>query len=276
MKPRPFDYIRPDTIEEAVALLAEYGEGARVLAGGQSLVPMLNLRIVEAEALIDVSRIGALDVIRDRGDTIEIGAAVTQNKLMAWPQLKQKLPLVAAALPHVGHFQIRNKGTVCGSIAHADPSSELPLTLALLGGEVVLKSQRGERMLAANEFQKDMLTTARAPDELIAAVRFPVANGKWIERGVAFREVARRHGDFAIVAVAALAENKNAVRLGVGGMTGKPAVRRIAAKESTAAIAAWADELEGYEDLHASAAMRRDLFRNLAPLAIEEAIRCAA
>ena len=281
MKPRPFDYIRPDTIEEAVALLAEYGEGARVLAGGQSLVPMLNLRIVEAEALIDVSRIGALDVIRELedkelGDTIEIGAAVTQNKLMAWPQLKQKLPLVAAALPHVGHFQIRNKGTVCGSIAHADPSSELPLTLALLGGEVVLKSQRGERVLAANEFQKDMLTTARAADELIAAVRFPVANGKWIERGVAFREVARRHGDFAIVAVAALAENKNAVRLGVGGMTGKPAVRRIAAKESTAAIAAWADELEGYEDLHASAAMRRDLFRNLAPLAIEEAIRCAA
>jgi 2-furoyl-CoA dehydrogenase FAD binding subunit len=281
MKPRPFDYIRPDTIEEAVALLAEYGEGARVLAGGQSLVPMLNLRIVEAEALIDVSRIGALDVIRELedkelGDTIEIGAAVTQNKLMAWPQLKQKLPLVAAALPHVGHFQTRNKGTVCGSIAHADPSSELPLTLALLGGEVVLKSQRGERVLAANEFQKDMLTTARAADELIAAVRFPVANGKWIERGVAFREVVRRHGDFAIVAVAALAENRNAVRLGVGGMAGKPAVRRIAAKESTAAIAAWADELEGYEDLHASAAMRRDLFRNLAPLAIEEAIRCAA
>ena len=281
MKPRPFDYIRPDTIEEAVALLAEYGEGARVLAGGQSLVPMLNLRIVEAEALIDVSRIGALDVIRELedkelGDTIEIGAAVTQNKLMAWPQLKQKLPLVAAALPHVGHFLIRNKGTVCGSIAHADPSSELPLTLALLGGEVVLKSQRGERVLAANEFQKDMLTTARAADELIAAVRFPVANGKWIERGVAFREVARRHGDFAIVAVAALAESKNAVRLGVGGMAGKPVVRQIAAKESTAAIAAWADELEGYEDLHASAAMRRDLFRNLAPLAIEEAIRCAA
>ena len=276
MKPRPFDYIRPDTIEEAVALLAEYGEGARILAGGQSLVPMLNLRIVDAEALIDVSRIGALDVIRDRGDTIEVGAAVTQNKLIAWPQLKQKLPLVAAALPHVGHFQTRNKGTVCGSIAHADPSSELPLTLALLGGEVVLKSQRGERVLAANEFQKDMLTTARAPDELIAAVRFPVANGKWIERGVAFREVARRHGDFAIVAVAALAENRNAVRLGVGGMAGKPAVRRIAAKESTAAIAAWADELEGYEDLHASAAMRRDLLRNLAPLAIEEAIRCAA
>jgi len=277
MKPRPFDYIRPDTIEEAVALLAEYGDGARILAGGQSLVPMLNLRIVEAEALIDVSRIAALDVIgevsdKELGNRIEIGAAVTQNKLMAWPRLAEKLPLVAAALPHVGHFQTRNKGTVCGSIAHADPSSELPLTLALLGGEVVLKSQRGERVLAANEFQKDMLTTARAADELIAAVRFPVTNGA----GVAFREVARRHGDFAIVAVAAVAENKDAVRLGVGGMAGKPAVRQIAAKESSDAIAAWADELEGYEDLHASAAMRRDLLRNLAPLAVEEAIRCAA
>jgi 2-furoyl-CoA dehydrogenase FAD binding subunit len=271
MKPRPFDYIRPDTIEEAVALLAEYGEGARVLAGGQSLVPMLNLRIVEAEALIDVSRIGALDVIRDRGDTIEIGAAVTQNTLLAWPQLKQKLPLVAAALPHVGHFQTRNKGTVCGSIAHADPSSELPLALALLGGAIVLKSQRGERLLAAKDFQKDMLTTARAGDELITAVRFPAANGNGIGRGVGFREVARRHGDFAIVAVAAVAENKNAVRLGVGGLAGTPMVRRIAVNGAEEALREWAGELEGYEDLHASAAMRRDLFRNLAPLAIEEA-----
>jgi 2-furoyl-CoA dehydrogenase FAD binding subunit len=276
MKPRPFDYIRSDTVEEALALLAEYGDDARILAGGQSLVPMLNLRIVDAEALIDISRIGALDAIRDVGETIEIGAAVTQNKLLAWPQLAEKLPLVATALPHVGHFQTRNKGTVCGSIAHADPSSELPLALALLGGEIVLKSQRGERVLAAEDFQKDMLTTARAADELITAVRLPAANGNGIGRGVGFREVARRHGDFAIVAVAAVAENKNAVRLGVGGMAGKPIVRRIAADGAEDAVREWADALEGYEDLHASAAMRRDLFRNLAPLVIEEAIRCAA
>jgi 2-furoyl-CoA dehydrogenase FAD binding subunit len=276
MKPRPFDYLRPDAVDEALAVLAEYGDDARVLAGGQSLVPMLNLRIVEAEALIDISRIAALDVIREvrdkeLGQTIEIGAAVTQNKLLAWPQLSEKLPLVAAALPHVGHFQTRNKGTVCGSIAHADPSSELPLALALLGGEIVLKSQRGERVLAAKDFQKDMLTTARAGDELITAVRFPAANGSGIERGVGFREVARRHGDFAIVAVAAVAENKNAVRLGVGGMAGTPMVRQIALDGAEEALREWAGELEGYEDLHASAAMRRDLFRNLAPLAIEEA-----
>ncbi len=272
MKPRPFDYLRPDTVDEAVALLADYGDDARILAGGQSLVPMLNLRIVEAEALIDVSRIAALDAIRDLGDRIEIGAAVTQNKLLAWPQLAEKLPLVAAALPHVGHFQTRNKGTVCGSIAHADPSSELPLALALLGGEVVLKSQRGERVLAAQDFQKDMLTTAREGDELITAVRVPVTSGS----GVGFREVARRHGDFAIIAVAAVAENKNTVRLGVGSMAGKPMVRRIAADGVEETVRKWADELESYEDLHASAAMRRDLFRNLASLVIEEATRCAA
>ncbi len=135
MKPRPFDYVRPDTVEEAVALLAEYGDDARILAGGQSLVPMLNLRLVDARVLIDISRIAELDAIRDLGAAIEVGAAVTQNKLMAWPGLRQKLPLVAAALPFVGHFQTRNRGTVCGSIAHADPSSELPLALAVLGGD---------------------------------------------------------------------------------------------------------------------------------------------
>src|SRR6516225_8360549 len=277
MTPRPFDYLRPDTTEEAVALLAEYGDGARILAGGQSLVPMLNLRIVEAEALIDVSRIAALDVIgevsdKELGNTIEIGAAVTQNKLMAWPRLAEKLPLVAAALPLVGHFQTRNKGTVCGSIAHADPSSELPLALAVLEGQVVLRSQkRGEHVVAAAAFQRDMLTTARASDELIAAVRFPVIEGK----GTAFNEVARRHGDFAIIAVAAVADWRGATQVGVGGIAGRPLVRRIF-NDPAGAVAAWADELEGYEDLHATAAMRRDLFKNLAPDVIAEAVRCAA
>jgi 2-furoyl-CoA dehydrogenase FAD binding subunit len=275
MKPRPFDYVRPDTVEEVVALLAEYGEDARILAGGQSLLPMLNLRLIDVRAIIDISRIAALDDIRDLGDKemkIEIGAAVTQNRLMAWPKLAEKLPLVAAALPFVGHFQTRNKGTVCGSIAHADPSSELPLALAVLGGEVVLRSKRGERVLAASEFQQDMLTTARADDELIAAVRFPAMKGS----GVAFREVARRHGDFAIVAVAAVVGDDGAVRLGVGGMAGKPMVRQINGGGAADAIAAWAEELEGYEDLHASAALRRDLFRNLSPHVIEEAKKCAA
>jgi len=271
MKPRPFDYARPDRVEEAVALLAEYGEDARVLAGGQSLVPMLNLRLIDVGVLIDISRLTELDAIRDLGDRIEIGAAVTQNKLMAWPELKQKLPLLAAALPFVGHFQTRNKGTICGSVAHADPSSEIPLALAVCGGTVVLRSRRGERVVAADAFQKDMLTTARAPDELITAVRFPVIEGK----GTAFNEIARRHGDFAIIAVAAIADQRGAAVLGVGGMTGRPMVRAING-DAADAVAAWAEEFEGYEDLHASAAMRRDLFRHLAPQVIAEARRCAA
>jgi 2-furoyl-CoA dehydrogenase FAD binding subunit len=275
MKPRPFDYARPDTVDEAIALLAEYGDEARVLAGGQSLMAMLNLRLADPSLLIDISRIGELDGIRDLGGKVEVGAAVTQNKLLAWPDLAKKQPLLAAALPLVGHFQTRNKGTVCGSIAHADPSSELPLALALLEGEVVLRSKRGIRTLPAKEFQVDMLTTAREADELVTAVRFPVA----ASRRVAFREVARRHGDFAIIAVAAVIENKGAARIGVGGMAGTPAVRRIALNGGAAVmdtIEQLASELEGYEDLHASAAMRRDILRNLAPLAIEEAVKCAA
>ena len=273
MKPRPFDYARPDTVEEALALLAEHGDDARVLAGGQTLIAMLNLRVVEPALIIDTTRIAELAHIQETGGKIEVGAAVTQNRLLAWPALAQKLPLLAAALPFVGHFQTRNKGTVCGSIAHADPSSELPLSLAVLEGEVLLRSKRGSRVLAADAFQRDMLTTAREADELIAAVRFPLHS-----RRVAFREVARRHGDFAIVAVAALVEDAGHVRFGVGGMAGKPAVRRVRG-DGTAmqdAIERLAWELEGYEDLHASARMRRDLLRRIGPVAIEEALRCAA
>jgi 2-furoyl-CoA dehydrogenase FAD binding subunit len=306
MKPRPFDYVRPDTVEEVLALLAEYGDDARILAGGQSLVPMLNLRLVDTGVLIDISRISELDVIRNfseagevggtvdqpppdempsraefqvirnphPGEKVEIGAAVTQNKLMAWPKLEAKLPLVAAMLPFVGHFQTRNKGTVCGSIAHADPSAELPLALAVLEGEVVLRSKRGSRVLRAAQFQKDMLTTARAADELITAVRFSVTAGQ----GVAFREVARRHGDFAIIAIAATATGKW-VHLGIGGLTGQPAVSGFGVDHIHHMpdwFETWLGQLEGYDDLHASAAMRRDLCRNLAPDVIAEAQKCAA
>jgi 2-furoyl-CoA dehydrogenase FAD binding subunit len=274
MKPRPFDYVRPDSTEEAVAILAEHGDEARVLAGGQTLLAMLNLRVVEPAILVDITRIPELDVIREVDGKIEVGAAVTQNRLMAWPALAAKLPLLAVALPFVGHFQTRNKGTVCGSIAHADPASELPLSLAVLEGEVVLRSRRGVRVLAADQFQQGMLTTAREGDELITGVRFPIVNG-----GVAFREVARRHGDFAIVGVAALAESKDSIRIGVAGMTDRPVMARIKADGASGirdAIERLAWELEGYEDIHASARMRRDLLRRIGPIVVEEAMQCAA
>jgi 2-furoyl-CoA dehydrogenase FAD binding subunit len=282
MKPRRFDYARPDSVAEALALLAEHGEEARVLAGGQSLMAMLNLRLLEPAVLVDIARLAELDTIKMAGDKVEVGAAVTQNRLKDWPELAAKLPLLAKTLPFVGHFQTRNKGTVCGSVAHADPSSEIPLALATLGGEVVLRSHRGTRTVAAADFQRGMLTTAREGDELITAVRFPVQAGK----RVAFREVTRRHGDFAIIAVAASVESAVAsvesgevVRVGIGGVADRPAVRRIfvdgpdAAKSAFEALA-W--ELEGYDDIHASARLRRDLLRRVGPAVVEEALQCAA
>jgi 2-furoyl-CoA dehydrogenase FAD binding subunit len=275
MKPRRFDYVRPDSADEAVAVLAEYGDAASVLAGGQSLMAMLNLRVAEPAVLIDIARLEELDYVRVADDKVEVGAAVTQNQLKDWAELAGKLPLLATALPFVGHFQTRNKGTVCGSIAHADPSSEIPLVLATLGGEVLLRSPTGTRVLAAGEFQRGMLTTARAADELIVAVRFPTQS----TRRVAFREVARRHGDFAIIAVAAYVEDRNTLRIGIGGVADRPAVRRErldGAADVRDMFEALASELEGYDDLHASARLRRDLLRRVGPIVVEEALRCAA
>ena len=157
MKPKAFDYLRAETADEAVETLSRRGDDARVLAGGQSLIAMLNLRLVEPGILVDVSRIGDLAGVEEKDGWIEVGAATTQGDLLAWPDLAARVPLLALAMPHLGHFQTRNKGTVCGSLCHADPSSELPLCLATLGGEVALSSRRGERRLAANDFQTGML-----------------------------------------------------------------------------------------------------------------------
>ena len=275
MKPRPFDYVRPETVEEAVAVLAEHGEAARVLAGGQSLLAMLNLRLVEPAVLVDITRIAELDAIKETDGKVEVGAAVTQNRCMAWPDSAKKLPLLAAALPFVGHFQTRNKGTVCGSIAHADPSSEIPLSLAVLEGEVVLRSRRGTRVLPAREFQQDMMTTAREGDELITAVRFPIMPG------AAWRSARWRGGTATSPSSRSPLRSRAArtVRLGVGGMTGAPAVRRIDARDAASvrdAIERLAWELEGYEDIHASAALRRDLLRRIWPGRRRRGPKCAA
>ena len=273
MKPSPFDYVRAMSAEEAVASLHGAGDEARILAGGLSLVPMLNFRLVEPSVLIDISGIDDLDYIRQDDGVVEVGASTRQSTLERWDGIAGKLPLVHAALPHIGHYQTRSRGTVCGSVAHSDPSSELPLCLATLGGEVVLRSVAGERRVAAKDFQTGMLTTSKRGDEMVSAVRFPVGEPGW---GYAFVEMAQRRGDFAIVALAAAA-SADRIRLGVGGVADHPAVREWDALEADAlddALNAFAWDLGGYDDVHASARYRRELVRRLGRKVIEEARSC--
>ena len=273
MKPRAFDYIGAATTEEALQGLARGGEDARVLAGGQSLVPMLNLRLLEPEILVDISQIASLAYTRVNAGMLEVGAATTQAALQHHAELESWAPLLGAALPHVGHYETRGRGTVCGSLAHADPSSELPLCLATLGGEVVLRSERGERVLSAQAFQLGMLHTDRRPDELVVAARFPV---KSQGTGYAFDEMAQRRGDFAVVAVACTVSDGK-TRLGVGGIADKPTVREwdgLAGDDVDDALNEFAWELGGFDDIHASASYRRHLVRRLGSRVIEEANAC--
>jgi 2-furoyl-CoA dehydrogenase FAD binding subunit len=269
MKPAAFDYLRPASPEEALAALDEAGEEARLLAGGQSLMAMLNMRLVQPALLIDIGGLAALDFVRLEKDALTIGAAVTQGALERRASLAEEVPLLALALPLLGHYQTRNRGTVCGSIAHADPSAELPLALVALEGAVMLRSAKRRRMLAAADFFAGMLTTARRPDEMVEAVRFPRRAGA----GYAFREMALRHGDFALCAVAAIADGES-LRLAVGGVADRPVARGFPLLEGAAlddALNDFAWALGGGDDTHASARYRRSLVRKLGRAALEEA-----
>jgi 2-furoyl-CoA dehydrogenase FAD binding subunit len=273
MKPAPFDYLRADSADEAVAALARHGEDARILAGGQSLIAMLNMRLVTAEIVVDISRAQDLAGIRTDADAIEVGAAVTQSALHRLPDLERELPLVAAALPHVGHYQTRNKGTVCGSIAHSDPASELPLCLVVLDGTVELASRRGRRRVAGRDFPLGLMRTAREPDELIAAVRFPRARRG---EGFAFAEMSLRYGDFAVVAIAVKA-TRDALVVGIAGASDKPERRTLPplggdALDDALNDIAW--EITTQSDIHATAAYRRHLIRRLGRSTIMEARAC--
>ncbi len=273
MKPRALDFVRAETQAEVLDSLSQAGADAHIFAGGQSLMAMLNLRLAEPGIIIDISRISEFKYIKESDGAVEVGAATTQAELLAWPELADRLPLLSQAIPHLGHFQTRNRGTVCGSLAHADPSSELPLCLAVLGGEVVLRSARGERVLKAQDFQLGMMTTAKAEDELIAAARYPA---KRPGEGFAFTEMTRKRGDFAIVGAAAVAAG-DTIRLGVGGVAGKPAVREwngLADGDMDEVLNNFAWELGGSDDIHATARYRRELVRRLGRSVIEEAKSC--
>ena len=259
MKPAAFDYVRAESLDEVLEALSKAGGDARVLAGGQSLMAMLNMRLAKPRLLIDIMRLKELSRIEEQAGVVTIGAGVRQAALLAWPELARTQPLLALALPWVGHVQTRSRGTICGSLAHADPSAEMPLALIALGGEVHLRNARRRRRLAANEFFLGMMATGRAEDELIEAVSFPAQGGG----RCAFREVARRHGDFAIVACAAVATVKG-VRFAVGGVADVPTARdwpRLDGSALDDALNGFAYELDARDDVHATARYRRDLVR---------------
>lgn len=271
MKPAPFDYARPRTIAEATALAAEGGRDASYLAGGQSLIAMLNMRVATPKLLIDINRLDEGQYIRNGDNHIAIGCATRQAELENWPELSRMLPLVSKAIPWVGHLQTRSRGTVCGSIAHADPSSELPLCLAILDGEIELATRRRKRSIKARDFFVGALQTARRNGELITEVRFPIDPET---TGTAFREFAIRHGDFAIVSAAVIARS-DGLTIGIGGGSDRPIVRDWPLLEEAAldeALNELAWSIDCQDDLHATASYRRHLIRKLGKQAAKEAL----
>ena len=271
MKPAPFDYLRAASLAEVHAALASEGSDAAVIAGGQTLVPLLSMRMARPNVLVDIMHVAELGGIQLDGGSIRVGATVRQAALLAWPGLAAQQPLLAAALPWVGHWQTRARGTVCGSIALADPSAELPMCLLALGGEVSLSSKKGSRTVSADDFFTGLMSTARRDDELIESVWFPCGQPG---QGFAFREFARRHGDFAIVACAAVAAEKG-VRLAVGGVADRPMMHDFD-NASEDALHDFAAGLDARDDLHATAEYRRMLVRKLGEQVIAEARQCRA
>ena len=235
MKPASFDYHRPDTVEQAVGLLAELGEDAKILAGGQSLVPMLSMRLAYFDHLIDISRLSELQGIDRRGNELWIGAGTTEAKVGADPQVREAVPLLTLATPFVGHFQIRNRGTLGGSIAHADAAGEYPAVALTLDAVMEVVSPRGRREIAAADFFTGLWETTMESDEVLTGVRFPVWNSR---SGFSVHEFARRHGDYAIAGalVAVQLDNDDRVSRCAIGLLGLGSTPRRAKAAEEAVI----------------------------------------
>jgi len=276
VKPAPFLFERPASVDEALALLREHGDDAKVLAGGQSLVPLLNMRLARPAVIVDVNGVAGLDTI-DANGSLHVGALVRQRALERSQLVAEKLPLVAEALPHVGHLVTRNRGTIGGSIAHADAAAELPLCLTVLGGSVVARSVDGTREIGADEFFAGHFTTTLASDELVVETVWPVRGEGW---GFAFEELAQRHGDYALsMAACALRAEDGRVaeaRLGVGSVVDRPTRLDVElGGEAPALVIDAVAALEVYGNLHASEAYQRQLTQVLAERALARAWRNA-
>jgi carbon-monoxide dehydrogenase medium subunit len=283
LKPAPFRYVAVETVDEAVAALAEHGDDAKVLAGGQSLVPLMNMRLALPGVLVDVNRVGELRGISANG-ALEIGATTRQLAVERSAEVRAATPLLVEALRHVSFPGVRSRGTVGGSVAHADPAAEIPAVLLALGGEVVARGSSGQRTIAADDLFQGFFTTALAPDEVITHVRFP-RQGAGQHTG--FAEVARKAGDFALAGCAAAvtvdeAGAVSAARVVLFGVADRP-LRSPGAEQALAGSAlsdvavrgeagrAASAEVDAKDDAHASAAYRREVAGVMVRRALEAA-----
>ena len=283
MKPAPFRYLRAESLEEAVAALVEHGDEAKILAGGQSLVPMMNLRLAMPSVLVDINGVAELDGIRANG-ALEIGAATRQLAVQRSAEVASLAPLVPEALRHVAHAAVRSRGTFGGSVAHGDPAAELPAVLLALGGDVVARGPDGERTIPADELFVTYYTTALAETEVLTRVVIPKDAGA---RRFGFAEVARRHGDYALAGVAVVADADEggvcrSARIALFAVGDRP-VRAEKAEQAVAgrslgdeatlrdAERLAAEELEPREDLHASSRYRREVAGVLVRRALAQA-----
>ena len=284
MKPAPFAYHRPGSVDEALALLAQHGGDAKPLAGGQSLIPAMNFRLARPAVLVDLNRLTTLAGIRGGADSLRIGAMTRQRAVERDATVARDAPLLAEALPHIAHPQIRTRGTVGGSLAHADPAAELPAVMVALGATFELHSPRGKRSVPAEEFYTGLFTTALAADELLVEIAIPPRTPR---SGSAFMEVARRHGDYALAGVAAVLTLDDAgscrearialLSVGDGPVLAIKAAKAITGEKPTAdaiqeaADAAASKDVDPPGDIHASAAYRRQLVGVLVRRALQRA-----
>jgi CO/xanthine dehydrogenase FAD-binding subunit len=284
MKPAPFDYYAPTDMGEALSILAEHGDDAKLLAGGQSLMPMMNMRLATPPVVVDINRVAGLDGIAQAPDGgLTIGAMTRQRTIERSSTIRQHSPLMADAMPLLGHFQIRNRGTIGGSVVHADPAAELPAVLMALEAEFALRNAERERVVPADAFFVTFLTTATEPDELLTEIRLPAWSAAW---GWDIQEVSRRQGDFALVGSVAMvqvddAETCRAARLVLFGVGETPV--RVASAEArmlgqhlddallqeVEGIVTEALEPEG--DIHASATYRKEVGGVMARRTLQQA-----
>jgi carbon-monoxide dehydrogenase medium subunit len=273
MKASAFSYTRATSVVNALELLVAHGDRAKVLSGGQSLMPAMNLRLISPELIIDIGEIAELRGIAVRGDVLTLGALTRHVELLKSPEVAAHAPLLTEAIAHIAHPAIRNRGTLGGSLAHADPASELPACMVALNATIVVRGQTGERRIAAEEFFTGIYETVLSAQELLIAVELPVAreNSKYF-----FREFARRHGDYAIAGLAAQAivhaDRFTDLRLAFFAVGDRPVLAKAANKLVGAAVtpailaeasAALSEELQPHEDHQASASMRRYLAKVL-------------